>query len=83
MLNLFKMFFTSGCNGDCNQGRNCTCQIMYPEKEVIRMIEDAIGSERNRCAKIASDWDLEHKDTNYGICIAKRIMKNGKKRRPF
>lgn len=30
-------------------------------------------AERARCAKIASEWDKSHPDTNYGGCIARLI----------
>ena len=39
-----------------------------------RLIAQAVAAERARCAQIARQWDWDHPDTNYGLCIAKKIL---------
>ena len=41
--------------------------------QYFKNIDLAVQIEREACSQIAKDWDKDHPDTNYGVCIAEAI----------
>jgi hypothetical protein len=41
-------------------------------------IQKLIDDERNACAAIARQWDVDHQGSNYGGCIARLIEARGR-----
>ncbi len=47
-------------------------------KDLLKELEWQVReSERNACAAIARQWDVDHQGSNYGGCIAKLIEARG------
>ena len=38
-----------------------------------KAVAEAVAAERQRCARIARQWDVAHPSTNFGGCIARFI----------
>ena len=39
-------------------------------------VRKAVMAKRQRCARVARQWDVDHPNTNYGRCIARLIEGN-------
>jgi hypothetical protein len=46
----------------------------YTANEVRAFVKKVRLAERQACAKIAEQWDVDRPDTNYGKCISRLIM---------
>jgi hypothetical protein len=47
------------------------------EEAVPKVVDAAIQAEREACAAIARQWDVDHPASNYGGCIANLIEARG------
>jgi hypothetical protein len=52
------------------------CHLLYPD-ELERFAALVAAAERNTCAAIARQWDVDHPASNYGGCIANLIEARG------
>ena len=49
------------------------CAVGQRTTQFCGMVEKAVKAEREACAQIAKQWDIDHPSTNFGGCIAAAI----------
>ena len=50
--------------------------LAEPQPDAIALVAAA---EREACAQVAEAWDVDHSETNYGLCIGNAIRARGTK----
>jgi hypothetical protein len=57
--------------------RDAAFHTTVMEAELLRFADLVAAHEREKCAQIAAQWDIDHPNTNFGGCIANLIRGRG------